>query len=404
MPITTTRRAASTGLGVLAATTALAVAAPSASAATTTYELAPAPDELVLALSGTPADPALLQDETFLAEGLLPVPASGAVALALPSSVAEAGTGAQAAVLSADQLEDFDGTTLPADALATTDQIGLDVVEGVLAFELDTAALAAVPAVAEADGELVVVVGGLVAPALPDVPPVTLLPLDVLPEAPYDAPALELAGVLAAASFATEPLELTAGQPLEVTVPDGSAYGTLGLTTLVAEGLLLLPLDEETYDELGIDVEGLAGLAGGMSPAAGGSRMSPSELSEELAPLADELSDLADVEVAPDGRSAVVTPAADLPAGEYLLTTALLPEGVDVESGEVPDTVGTDIAPVVLTAAAPAPAPAPTATATPAPATPAPPAQNEGLRSNTGVEGGGVDGGLVAVGAGLLAV
>lgn len=404
MPRTTTRRAATTGLGVLAATTALALAAPSATAdTTTTFELAPSAEELELSLLALP------DDEDLYEEDLLPVPEDGGVSLALPDAVVEAGTGVQAVALSSEQFDDFDGTTVPEEALATSEDLAVDLVDGSVTLTLPVADLRAQPAVSDEGGDVYVVVTGLQSSALPEEQVSTVLGLDLAPS--LDADVLVLQGLLLASGYVTEPLELTAGVPVELVLPENGSFGALGLNSLAADSVVLFPLDEELYDELPLDDASLAAMGTMRAQAQGEAEESPDPagVAGQLADLAEDLDDVVTVEVTENGRSATVTPSAELPAGEYLLEVVLLPEGFDVESGEVPAVFGSVVADASLAAApveaAPAPVPAPTATATAtaAPA-PAPVAQNPGLRSNTGVEGGGVDGGLVAAGAGLLAL
>ncbi|MEJ5915838.1 hypothetical protein [Pseudokineococcus sp. 1T1Z-3] len=341
---TTSRGTASTGLVALAAVTALALAVPSAAADTTgTVVLDPAADELDLSLVPVPADPALLQS------GFIPAPASAAAVSVTLSDAVVAPATLTAFAVGSDQAD-----ALASGGSATGPEVPVTVGDSGLVLDVTPEVAALDP-----DGEVVVVVDGLESSDLPGAPVTTVLPLDVVDGA---AP-VSLTGQLVAASLGEEPLTATAGTAFSVEVPAEGSFATLGLSTLLAEGVLLVPADDQ--------------LSGG-------------ELDqEELLELTEDFLGNATVEVAPGGGSATVTPSADLEAGDYLLVVSLLPEDL----ATLPSVTGAALVPVDLVAA-----PAPPAQ--PAPRDPAP--QNPGLRSNTGVEGGGVDGGLVATGAGLL--
>jgi len=111
------------------------------------------------------------------------------------------------------------------------------------------------------------------------------------------------------------------------------------------------------------------------------------------------------VAVADDGASALVTLSPETPADEYDALLALQPRSDDGEvEPQLLVQVGLPLT-VLEADAEPAPAPSaePTATPTAAPAPPAEkPRQNEGLRSNTGVEETGTSTTALVAGGGVL--
>ncbi|MEJ5944581.1 hypothetical protein WDZ17_04655 [Pseudokineococcus basanitobsidens] len=411
---TTTRRAASTGLGALAATTALALAAPSASAATSEIVLDPAAEEVFLSLSAYPTSSDLQESADYA-----PVPTSGEVTIALPS-LARASGDLSAGVYELDAYEQAAGDddlepiatteTAPDDFTVAPGEDGASSVDVVLPVELfDDLQV----------DEVVVLVDGVQVDGFTE-GPVLDFAVEATPSASSgrdDVVPLELAADLFAVAALEDTLEATAGAPFDLALPEESSFTALGVTSLEDAALSLYPLgdgdDFAWVSEVGTDAGAAvaaspSGAAAAAALAEGADAVTAVEAAAAAPVAATDADDIdyedlePDVEVSDDGRTAQVTPSADLPEGDYLLEL-LLPSTTD-------DAVLTVVFGDVELAAA-APEPTPTVTVTqPAPTTTvtaAPPRQNPGLRSNTGVEDaapGLPDGGLVLLGSGMLAV
>ncbi|MEJ5868811.1 hypothetical protein WDV85_13785 [Pseudokineococcus sp. 5B2Z-1] len=416
MPRTTTRRAAATGLGALAATTALALAAPSATAATSSFVLDPGQD-VVFSAFGFPLD----ADQADELEATPVDMTDGTVEVQLPALAVDHGE-LSAVLVPADDFEEaYDSGEDPRDrAIALASDLQVAVEEPLLTVELPVDD----PALVDEEGAVVddvyLLVDGLEvlefpeAPSLEVVVPLDLAPTDEAAEL-VQVPAEVDASYLDAVASVDEPVAAQVGVPFEVVLPEESSLRDLGVEDLDGLDGFLVPL--ATEDEEGVDLvlesfsDSFAAL--GAASVEGAASAGEAGLARTLAEIGSgtdgdpagvlEGATVLDVEDGEDtagagGSTAVVKPSEDLDPGSYLMV--LFPPTGD-------DAVGVVALGGLELAAAPAPAPAPTPTVTvtaPAPAPAAPARQNPGLRSNTGVEGGGVDGGLVAVGAGLVAV
>ena len=402
MPITTTRRAASTGFGVLAATTALAVAAPSATAATTSIVLEPQEGSALASLGALPTDPDVL-DDLLEGGGTLPLPEGaegGEVVLTLPDEVTSPGeVGARFLTLEdalATEIDDSaevepllgeellveapeDGpltVTFPVDALEEEDRRRVDA--------------SALPGVG------VLVLDGLVLGAL-EAPVSTAVPLDTTVE-DFVGP-LELQG-LASVDGALGSLSVAPGDTLELQVPETGFLSSLGLTDLNTAVITLVDLEQaaEAVDEATEGDQSMTEM-GGLAALA--------DLSQDDLGVVDT-----EVLVSPDGSSASLTLPEDAAEGTYVLQVSVADvpfeslEGGDLSELGVVAGLTADVQLAAAPAPAPAPVPVPTGTVTqPAPTVTAAPAKkNPGLRSNTGVEGGGASTGLVVLGGGLMAL
>ncbi|MEJ5915839.1 hypothetical protein [Pseudokineococcus sp. 1T1Z-3] len=391
---TTSRRAASTGLVALAATTALALAAPSAAAATVPVALEPPADATFALLSPSPADEDLL--EQYAEDGVLPLPEGaaagedGQVVLELPGSVAPLAPGVTAAFLTVEDSFAVEVGETPENPPLLAEGAGLTTTtdDGQVTVTVDAGAVETLDQDLLEDGVGALVVAGLGLVGLPDQVLTTSVLLDTEPDETFTGP-LVLQGVGVAGGFLPDPVVLEPGDDLELQLPADGLVRSLGLDLRDAE-ITLVDLEAVLDEPAGVDdPAGLAGLG-----VAGLAAVSEDETDDG----SDGLVDL-EVTVSGDGATAsVVLPEGAEPGDYGLDVTFLDPPLEDLEAGDLSglDLVASVSADVELTAA---PEPVPTVTVTAAP-----PAQNPGLRSNTGVEGGGVDSRLVAGGAALLAL
>ncbi|WP_298989250.1 hypothetical protein [uncultured Pseudokineococcus sp.] len=407
MPRTTTRRAAATGLGALAATTALALAAPSATAASSAFVLDPGQD-VAFSAFGTPLDVDQADELDATPVDLL---VDGRVVVDLPDLAVDHGT-VEAVLVPVEAFEDAyeSGADPRLDKVDLRADLEPQVDGTVLTVDLP----ADDPALVDVD-DVYLLVDGLEVLEFPEAPSFeVLVPLDLDPtERAADlvrSPARVDATYLDAVASVDEPVAAQVGETFEVVLPGGSSLRELGVADLDGLDGFVIPLTTEGDDD-GVDLE-LESLAdsfavlGAEGPDEVGTA-SGADLAQALAEAAGEHSagslggaTALAVEDGDESEDATATVRAseDLEPGTYLMV--LFPPTTD-------DAVSVVALGELELAAAPAPAPAPTPTVTvtaPAPAPAAPSGQNPGLRSNTGVEGGGADGGLVAVGAGLLAV
>ncbi|WP_299036664.1 hypothetical protein [uncultured Pseudokineococcus sp.] len=406
MPRTTTRRVASTGLGALAATTALALAAPSALAATSSFVLDPGQD-VAFSAFGLPLDrdQANELDATpvDLAAG------DGTVTVDLPDRAVSAD--AAAALVTMEDYEDALEVGEVPQPLTLAEELEPKVTDGLLTVVLP----AADDALTNVD-DVFLLVTGLEVEGFADAPSFEVtVPLDLKPTGDaaelVRTPAAVDASALEAFTFVEEPVAARAGEPFQVVLPEDSSLRGLGVETLEGLDGFLLPLgDDDEEGDLVLESSSAASVVAeavegtSASSAATGTARVLEDLEADLEGSASEgdgaegdvvALDLEDYAGDPETgeRSATVRPSEDLRPGSYLMVL-FVPSSDDSVSMVA-------VGELVLEAAAVAPVPTPTVTVTaPAPA----PAQNPGLRSNTGVEGGGVDGGLVAAGAALLAV
>jgi len=406
MPRTTTRRARTAGLGGLAATTALALAAGPVAAATRpaapelpVLALDAAPEDVAVSVYGSPAD----EDQQRLFDAT-PVAESGRVDLALSAPVV-AGEAVEVGLVDLSGFEDADEVVDLQPLDVDVDVAVVDGEEGGTTLELtiptDDDALLDVD-------EVQLTVTGLAVEDLPGTPAVASVTLDLQPsdlgQLLLEDPA-RVTGY-ADAAIQLDDVALQAGGSFVLLLPEESVTGALGVEDLTLLDAHLHPVDDDLGWFAAAPTGTTPGPQGAMGAAAATGHLdemasaAAAAAAEEPATVAagavDEEDFHLDAQIAEDGRSAVLTSSADLPAGDYAL---LLSVAGDLELAV------TGFATVEVSAA-PVPAPTPAVTvAQPAPtaaATAVPARQNPGLRSNTGVEGGGADGGLLVTGAGLV--
>ncbi|NNH24352.1 hypothetical protein HLB09_14910, partial [Pseudokineococcus marinus] len=406
MPRTTTRRAATTGLGALAATTALALAAPSALAASDPYVLDPGQD-VIFTASGFPVDED--QYETLDATPV-DLASDGTVTVQLPERSVPVAPVAE--LVEAEKYWDALDAGVPPEAVALAQPLVPAVDDGGLLTVVlpgDDAALADVD-------DAVLLLSGFAVEGFPDSPPLEVdVPLDLVPTEDaadlVSVPAQVDASYLDATAALETPYAATAGETFEVLLPETSTLRRLGVDSLEELDGFLVPMDEEgdgvdlvldsvfsaSSADAGSGADGFLGVVGARAVAELAGDVAEGAAGEESAETGATL-DVAEQDFTDEGSVATVRASDHLDEGSYYMVLFLSSADYTVTV----TTVGQ------LDVEAPAPAPTPTVTVTqPGPTatvTTAPVQQNPGLRSNTGVEGGGPSTGLLAAGAGLLAL
>lgn len=400
----TSRRATGIGVGALAA---LVLAAPSAVADTGTVVLEPLEGTVV----GDVSAYSVTEGEDFFSiSDTVSVPASGEVGIELASGLAAVDGEVTAGLVDQEAYDRFtfgEDSDLPD---AFLDDLDVEVVDDGAVTTVGVTVPLEDPSLAEVD-EVYLVVDGVEVELLGETTPFVVA-LDLFP-AGEDDPAVVQTDLTFYGEL-PDPLELRAGEAFTATLPeaDGLLPGA-GIETLDDLAVLLFPLDD--LEELGVEpgdvlgAEELTGLAeaGAATDAGAGAALTALATGDRRSVVEDEDEGEAFDGlplVQGDGRSATVTLAEEQEAGSYgVLFIAYGDETSVVLSAE---------AEVAAAAVEPEPAPEPTETAAPAP-TPtvtvtAPPRQNPGLRSNTGVETAAVpglsDGQLAGLGGGLLAL